>query len=144
MKYFILLFIQVLLLMQIVSAQQTTPQVSYGNQEKANFFMKKKHSNNTVGWVCLGTGIGLGIIGISEGLADATNISYNTVNNSKAKGTGLFIAGNVVALASIPFFISAHKNKRKASLALKGENVSINKHVLINSNYTALAITIHL
>ena len=133
-----------MLVIQIADAQKSDSPVAKNNLDKYNYLMKKRNTNNTIGWVCLGTGIGLGVIGGLEGLADATNVSYNTMNNSNAKGTGLFIVGNVVALASIPFFISAHKFKKKASLSLKNESVMIGTHVLYRSNYKALSVNIKL
>jgi hypothetical protein len=138
MKFFIVFFIQMVLFVHLVNAQQSTLEVPKSNLEKYNYFMKKRNTNNTIGWVCLGTGIGMGFIGFFQFVG--ANITPNT--NSDKKGT-LFLAGNVVALVSIPFFITAHNNKQKASLALKGESVTFNNR-MHNTSYTALAIIIKL
>jgi hypothetical protein len=135
MKFFIVLFIQTMLLMQIVSAQKTSP-IPNSNLEQYKFFMKKRNTDNTIGWVCLSVGFGMGIIGVGEA------IDYGLLSKSR-KGEGLWIAGDVLALASIPFFITAHTNKKKASLALKGENVTLGNRILYKTSYTAMSLTIN-
>ena len=94
MKFFIVFFIQMVLFVHLVNAQQSTSAVPKSNLEKYNYFIKKRNTNNTIGWVCLGTGIGMGFIGFLQFIGN--NITPNT--NSDKKGT-LFLAGNVVALA---------------------------------------------
>src|SRR4051812_1179356 len=71
---------------------------------------KKRHTiYNTVGWVMLGSGI---IIARASYLAYANN-GFNGVWGQE----DLFTFGAVTAVASIPFFIFAGTNKRKAKLA---------------------------
>ena len=60
------------------------------------------------------------------------------------KGVGLINAGGVVALTSIPLFIGASKNKKRAKLALKGESISFKYFPIEKSNYVALSLTIPL
>jgi hypothetical protein len=142
-KYALLIFIQVILLLQIAGAQQITRASSDSIKNDYHYYMKKRSTYNTVGWVCLGTGVGLGIIGLGETVGGGINVGLSGSNNQMvSKGAVLFAIGNVVALASIPFFISAHHNKMKASLSLKKAGITINNHILYNSGYTALCIKI--
>jgi hypothetical protein len=64
---------------------------------------------------------------VGTGLAVAT--SYFLINSSNGwngpnKGEGMFEAGVATSLLSIPIFIMAGANKRKANLALKGERLT--------------------
>ena len=59
-------------------------------------------------------------------------------------GTAFIIVGSASSLASIPLFISAGKNKRKASLSLKGELLSFGKLNSIKSQLLSVAVTIDL
>jgi len=52
------------------------------------------------------------------------------------------IIGPSAALASIPFFILAKRNKTKATLLLKEESATFGNKIPYKSNYTALALTI--
>ena len=57
------------------------------------------------------------------------------------KGNWLIYLGSASTIASIPFFISAGKHKRKATLSLKGEQNIVRNIKIDNSNYLALNIT---
>jgi len=54
----------------------------------------------------------------------------------------MFIVGGVISLSSIPFFISAGKHKRKATLSLKGEQNIVGNIKFDNSNYLTIQLTI--
>ncbi len=61
-----------------------------------------------------------------------------------ASGGFIAILGGATTAASIPFFISAGKNKRKASLSLKGETLSFGKLNSRKSQLLSVAVTIDL
>ena len=55
---------------------------------------------------------------------------------------GLFYVGAATTVGSIPLFIIAGSNKRKAALSLKGETVSFGNLTYKNSRHIAVALTI--
>ena len=77
------------------------------------YYTKKRDTYNTVGWICVGTGLTMAGVGLLTDVGSAYN------HGSGKKGDGIAVAGEVVALAGIPFFIIAHSEKKKASLYLK-------------------------
>lgn len=88
----------------------------------------------------LGSGIGL-IVGGGIAFAAYAKQGYNG-SAPKTAETLFFIIGPGVALASIPFFVLAKQNKRKAELAIKGESVSFGNEIFYKSSYLALALKI--
>jgi len=77
-----------------------------------DYYMQKSKNQKTVAWVLLGSGLGIAATG---GIVQLIH------ENKRAGGfdldfTGAFIAiaGGVVILPSIPFFISSAKNGKKA------------------------------
>lgn len=102
-----------------------------------SYYMQKRNTNNTIGWVCVGSGLTLAALGLLVDVGSAYN------HGSGKKGDGIAVAGEIVALASIPFFIIAHHNKKKASLYVSKGAVTINKCPLYKTNFTSLSLAIH-
>lgn len=91
----------------------------YSQTEKQDFskehYLQKSKNQRTAGWVLLGAGAGIGIIGAIVSAEALTEDWF--FGDSKKSDTGLIIGavGAASSLASIPFFISARKNSRKAA-----------------------------
>ncbi len=99
---------------------------SFSQQPSKQVFSKsellqKSKTQKTTAWVLLGTGFGIALVG---GIVHAS--SGNESNQEQDDGydfgfdfdfTGPLIAagGGIVALSSIPFFISSSKNAKKAA-----------------------------
>lgn len=66
----------------------------------------------------------------------AKHFNTGDINNGKS----IAYVGRALTLGSIPFFISAGSNKRKAQLAIKGESVTIGNKKPYELNYTALVL----
>jgi hypothetical protein len=128
---FFLFIIQFVQGQKIDTTMNKTPQVLY------NMYMQKHKSNKTVGWVLFGSGLGMAAIGM-------TIFGKQDFEATTNKGITLAFAGGISMLGSIPFFISAGNNKRKAKLALKTGPVIIGNKNPIQSNYFALGITFQL
>lgn len=109
----------VLVLFGLLMPNQLSAQVaSAPTSETPEYYLQKKRTNNTIAWVCLGTGQVMAATGFIINLG-----SWGEGNTEN--GLGLAYAGIGVAVLSVPFFISAGSNKRKAKLALKGESIGI-------------------
>ena len=87
----------------------------------------------------LGTGIGMTIAGLGINM-EGPLLDNDATNNDK--GLWLSYVGAATTIASIPFFITAGKNKRQATLSLKNEISPLNNLTINNSNYTSIALTI--
>lgn len=148
----------VLFAIQLVKGQKIDTSVRRSPQVLHDMYLQKYKANKTVGWLLLGSGIGMmigsvainlshGILGGGSLLANLngspTTTSSNS-NNNGSRGVWLAYAGGAATLASIPFFISAGSNKTKAGLALKEEAITIAGRRVDKSGYTAIAFTIQL
>ncbi|MCH7783916.1 MAG: hypothetical protein IIB06_00660 [Bacteroidetes bacterium] len=123
----------------ILQGQEIDNSFNKTPQQMYDMFMRKNKTNKILGYIFLGSGVA--IIAIGATITASTNIinsSFNVENDSGAEA--LFIVGGGVALASIPFFISAGSNKRKAILALKSGTVEFG--TFDKTNHLSVSITI--
>ena len=91
-------------------SQQNNPSPTLTKQ---NYLLKSKNQN-TAAWILLGSGLAM----VGGGLA--INLSGGILNGNGSKGLWLSYLGGAVTITSIPFFIAASKNKKKAvSLSFK-------------------------
>lgn len=93
---------------------------------------EKRKANLTAGWIFLG----VGILTIGTGYAVDLNNNWQffETNPKSYDNTGIVISyiGGGMTLGSIPFFISAHKHKKKAAQA----SLSIKNVQYPNQNLT--------
>ena len=127
--------------MQLVHAQKTEPSTNISSRTLYDNYIQKRKTFNTAGWVLLGAGAGM-LIGGGSMYGSYANQGFN--GPSPTSADALIIAGGTAALASIPLFILANKNKTKANLALKGESIAFGNKSLATFNYYALALRINL
>ena len=118
--------------------------------ENTNYLQKSKNQK-TAAWILLGSGAVIDIIAIATFPKD-----YNTLdvfgNNSPAAerqantSTWLLIAGTATMLASIPFFILSHVNKKKAvSVTINPQQLrQLKNKYQYSVNYPALTFKIRL
>ena len=129
MILFILLFTPLL-----IQAQEIDNSFNKTPQEMHDMFMQKHKSKTTAGWITLGSG--LVIAGVGFAIIDYDN----GLDMGSIIGAGLVVIGGASTLVSVPLFISAGSNKRKAKLALKSEKVSVG--MIDKTNKWSLSITI--
>lgn len=130
MKSFSLFVLASICMVNYSFAQVDTLKTSY------DYLKKKRNTYNTLGWVSLGTGTTLILVGAAVAAGDV--LSPNSSNRSEI----IADIGLVAALGSIPLFLVAHKYKKKARLALKNEH-----SFLLNGDiqrYPALSLKIQL
>ena len=82
----------------------------YSQEKTKQYFQEKSKKQRTAGWILLGTGAtaiitGIIIEGTHRGTDDSQSFAGGTVE----------VGGVICTLASIPFFISASKNKKRAA-----------------------------
>lgn len=102
----ILLGIAMVLMSIYVFSQQKEP-VALTKQD----YLQKSKTQKTVGWVLLGGGSLMAVVG-----AITFNNTYDSDSYAETDAGGFLLLGGIVAdLASIPFFIGSAKNARRAA-----------------------------
>ena len=142
MKKAFLIFCVYLLITTLGHAQTIGLAKTKSTQELHDDYIKRYKTYKTAGWVLLGSGIGIIVIG-GVGIAGWAKQGYNGVNPRSSEDL-FFLIGPSVTLASIPLFILAKRNKTKAQLLIKQEPFSLGNEKSFKSNYSALALTIPL
>ncbi len=140
MKKLFLICCVFLLTTHLVNAQTIKLPKTESTKSLYDNYLEKYKGYRTTGRVLLGSGIGL-IIGGGIAFAAYAKQGYNG-GAPKTAETLFFIIGPGAALASIPFFVLAKQNKRKAELAIKGESVTFGNETCYKANYLALALKI--
>lgn len=106
--------------MAFLLAFQAFCQDSKSNEFNKDYYLQKSKTQKTVGWILLGAGTTAIVAGI---------ISGNKKNDDLADvGVGVVavVSGIVVDLVSIPFFVSAAKNNKRAATAVAFQFQPIN------------------
>ena len=115
-------------------------------------YLKKSRKQNTAGWIFLGSGFALSATGLIIGVAGTADEFVGVITDEKSHkwetAGGLFFTGLASMLTSIPFFVSASKNKKKAngvSASFKFEKTqAIQYRYFTTSSYPAIAFKINL
>jgi len=140
LKGCIILMLLFVLSTQCASAQKVNTSVSNPPQTKYEYYMQKHKTNNTIAWLLLVPGVTMATIGVTVGVDNVKNVF--TSGYDSHKGEAVAYTGGLMALVSIPLFISANGNKRKALLSLKKEKLSIGERGPGKFTYPAIAIKI--
>lgn len=98
--------------MAFLFAFQAFCQDSRSNEFNKDYYLQKTKTQNTVGWILLGAGTTAIVAGIISGTKKDDDLADVGV------GVVAVVSGVVVDLVSIPFFISAAKNKKRAATAV--------------------------
>ena len=114
-QLFILLFLMAFqtVIGQVAEPIEKTPEKSHG------YYTLKQHQNKEAARICLISGAGLIAVGGIVAIAGVAN----SESSATPIGAGMFVLGVASTVASIPLFILAGNNKRKARLSLKTETV---------------------
>lgn len=126
---------------QMIQSQVIEPTTDKSSQELFDFYTLKQKKNKTTAWIMLGTGIGMTIAGIGINMSGGV-LDGDSTNN--AKGLWLSYLGGATTIASVPFFISAGKNKRKAKMYLNNSISKIKFPQNRNLNYWSVSLIVPL
>jgi len=112
------IFVLLLILSVTTFSQQTNPVPSLTKKD----YLKKSKSQNTAAWILAGAGTGLVVVAFATTNLNDIGDAINGDNSGLNTGSALFVTGGIIAASSIPLFIIASRNKRKAmSLSFKNE-----------------------
>lgn len=143
----IIVFITLLTFGFRVFSQDTT-----GQSYSRDYYLQKSKNQRTGAWVLLGIGTGLIITGMIAGMSSVSNDLYyfGTLGTEGSSSSGnaytyLLVGGIAMDIASIPLFISAGKNNRRATeLAIGNQNIYLPKNNSIAMRSTpAITFRIH-
>ncbi|WP_147377233.1 hypothetical protein [Mangrovibacterium diazotrophicum] len=128
MKKSIISCLLVLLTLYPIFGQQISP----ANKAKQETYREISHRQQKTGWILLGVGLTTTVVG-----AAAFNESWDSPSNSSTDIFGFLMLGGVIStFSSIPFFISAGANKRRAYQL----SFDLSPQPFINSELTGLAL----
>lgn len=77
-------------------------------------YLEKRLKQKTAAWILFGGGLVMAVTGFGINYGQPL-IGSSTDND---KGMGLFVVGVVCTVVSVPLFIAAHKNKKRAAAIL--------------------------
>lgn len=106
----------------------------------SNPYTFQQNRNKTTAWILLGSGVTLMVGATIWGSSDEQG-SFGFTENFDAQTT-MFIIGGVASLASIPFFISAGKHKKRVVTSLKWKKSDNSYFSRDIPDYPAISITI--
>ena len=140
MRISIVAIIILLLTFNSSFAQLIEPPPNSSQKQFYNYYKLKQTKNKNIGLVLLGAGAII-VIGnyISYSNSSTTSMFGNIPNTSQIVVFGI---GGASTLASIPFFISSGKHKKKANLYINGESVNFSNLSKGMSKNFSIALTL--
>lgn len=119
------------------------------HQIDAYSLLQKAKNQKTAAWILLAGGAVVSSVGFivvtNEVVQDLSNIFTPNYSSSNSTGGEIMVyAGTGAMLGSIPLFIGASKNKRKANLMLKDETVFFDPQLNIKNHLVSLGVKINL
>ena len=121
-----------------IMAQDLTPQkqLRLTDKELGLKYLKRSRQFKVAGWSLLAGGIILSTIGVNQATSDL-------FSNNHA-GETLSLAGSIITIASIPCFITGAKNKGRAEILLRNENILVSDKYKYSSNFLAVGLAFKL
>jgi anaerobic selenocysteine-containing dehydrogenase len=154
MKKLLFIYLSFCIILSKANAQLRDTSLNMSTHKvDANTLLQKSKKQKTAAWLLLGGGGALTTIGLIVGVSQATkdfsngisNIFSNT-NYSTSSSTGgiiMVIAGTGAMLGSIPLFIGAGNNKKKAHLLLKDETVFFDPQLNLKEHLVVATLKIN-
>jgi hypothetical protein len=139
-----ILFAILLILSATSFSQPITPVQPLTSED----YLRKSKTQKTVGWIMLGGGVAITTIGLLIADKQINDDPYGFIISDKGSGTAILtIIGIGTALGSIPLFIAAGKNRRRAAAAVsfKMESATtIYQWAVSNNRYPAVVVQFRL
>lgn len=150
MKNVILLITAITVLQSLCFSQSIYPTAKISNPPGLNQYLIKSKNQKTAAVACLAGGVALATIGIltsapklATDFGDIFNTAQPPHQNYTAQ-TVLVFAGAIGIVASIPLFISAGNNKRKATLLITSQKTALGLPIFVSKKITGLTLSVSL
>ena len=138
----IIVFALLLIISATSFSQQTKPSPALTKQD----YLKKSKNQKTAAWLLLGGGAAITTLGIALGTSGVVDEVFTGDSKSFDAATVLIPVGLLSMVGSVPLFIAASKNKRKAeniSAFLKIEHRSdVQQSSVVKTFYLAVSVKI--
>ena len=142
----------IILLLLVISINALSQQPDSLKTFTGSDYLKKSKNQKKAAWIFLGSGFAVsaaGLIVSTIGVAEEfTGVFTGQESKKFETGAAIFYIGVAAMLTSIPFFVIASKNKKRAagiSASFKFDNQSLIKQgVMMKSTYPAIALKIPL
>jgi hypothetical protein len=141
MKKILLLLIATAGLLQSALATNSTDTLPKGmnDHDLGMYYLKKSKKQKAIAWISLAGGLAMSIIGTSM-----YNNSIWEDNNSGTAGEVLAYTGTALTIVSIPLFIGGAKNKGRAEILLRNENIPLGLNPISKESPTSIGISFQL
>jgi hypothetical protein len=145
MKKSALAIVFILLAASTVGQKPDLSSLTPGARQQYDTYITKSKRTKNAGFILLGSGAALTILGPVVGLQGVIDEVGNDNGDTKlSAGIIMFYTGIAAVVVSIPCFIVAGSQKRKASLLLQGQQVSFNLQRSGQLNYVSAGIALSL
>ena len=117
---------QLLFLLALLYISNISAQTVYSSPQQVSILDDKAKKQKTTGWILLGGGAGVALIGSAIGVANVWDEIIFDERGGLDAANVMLITGLVSMAGSIPFFIASGKNRKKAAalVFIKMENSS--------------------
>jgi len=125
--------------------QINNPAVNDNKVFIGNLYSIKAKKQNTAGWVMLGGGAIVTAIGVAIFPKDYDIFGFGNSSGTESQAslaTAFTIAGTLSMLGSIPVFIAAGKNRRRAELALSNQKISFQLPGKMSQHISGISLSI--
>lgn len=130
------------LLLSLLFILPLTINAQKDNTDDLNRYLRKSTNQKKTANVLLITGGGLMVTGLLVGNSGNQDGSYFFSENQLA-GFGLFSLGVISSVISVPFYISAHHNKRKLMKLSPAVSILPSNSLILKENYALVGMKIN-
>lgn len=125
-----------ILLMFLLIITNLQSQKILENTANLDYYMQKSKNQNTAGWILLGTGATMNIVGIIGFSNNSMSFDDGILKGGNAQKADIYgyimLAGLVIDIVSIPLFIASSGNKKKAV------RIEFGNQIICEPNYDLL------
>ena len=125
----------------MAQSQVTELLTEKSRQDVYDFYSLKAKKQKTTGWILLGTGLAATVGGYAI-MANNFDLFDSDSDGGLAAGTGLFLVGSIVTIASIPVLIVSGSNNRKARAYLETGTAGTGNITFDNLKYVSIGLKI--
>lgn len=112
------------------------------NTDDLNRYLRKSTNQKKTANILLLTGGGLMVTGLLVGNSGNEEGTYFFSEN-QIVGFGVFSVGVLTSLISVPFYISAHHNKKKLMKLSPAVGITSSNSVIVKENYALVGMKVN-